>query len=619
VRIVPPWQKFFSEIEYKLICRYWLVLVTLRHEYRCLFVDGNQPATMLRLSNLDPAEFPVSSRGSWLSLAVRDARHAESHRPMGKGLYLRNHHGFQLNSREVVKVDLLRDGRHCAARYGIRPGELSLRPEKGGGGEVRLLVTGRDGLRIQSKGGLGLRLTGLPSPGNIAYRLDETRCTLNLRSARMRLQVNCLEGRQILDAPWVEDQCRHLRVRLLPCPDKGGGEWAIDRFTSTWKRPRRLSFAGEAERLKRSFETFLAKQNPVTRPFEETRRLAALANWSCLVSPCGKFRHEAMLMSKGWMDQVWSWDNCFNAMALATSDTGLALAQLETVIERQDEDGVYPDAMNDVHEHYCFSKPPVWGIALRYLREKNPRAFNVHRLARIHHSVVRFTDWWLSERRLPGHRLCHYLHGNDSGWDNSTQFDQGVPLEAPDLNAFLILQLDVLAGMARELGQNKTASRLESSRDELLEALVSELWNGDRFTGLRDGLPVQSESLIPCMPIVLGHMLPGSVLRRLVARIRLHLTRWGLATELPTSEMYVADGYWRGPIWGPSTVLIWEGLRRLGEHRLASSIARRYFRLCRASGFAENFDALTGRPLRDPCYTWTSSAFLILAADQVSG
>ena len=31
------------------------------------------------------------------------------------------------------------------------------------------------------------------------------------------------------------------------------------------------------------------------------------------------------------------------------------------------------------------------------------------------------------------------------------------------------------------------------------------------------------------------------------------------------------------------------------------------------SGFAENFDALTGEGLRDRAYTWTSSVWLILA------
>jgi hypothetical protein len=39
--------------------------------------------------------------------------------------------------------------------------------------------------------------------------------------------------------------------------------------------------------------------------------------------------------------------------------------------------------------------------------------------------------------------LCHYLHGNDSGWDNSTMFDEGGPLRDPahtwGANSFLCM------------------------------------------------------------------------------------------------------------------------------------------------------------------------------------
>jgi hypothetical protein len=44
-------------------------------------------------------------------------------------------------------------------------------------------------------------------------------------------------------------------------------------------------------------------------------------------------------------------------------------------------------------------------------------------------------------------------------------------------------------------------------------------------------------------------------------------------------------------------------------------VARRFCETCRTSGFAENFDAITGAPLRDKAYTWTASVFLLLAHD----
>ena len=120
-------------------------------------------------------------------------------------------------------------------------------------------------------------------------------------------------------------------------------------------------------------------------------------------------------------------------------------------------------------------------------------------------------------------------------------------------------------------------------------------------------------SLRDCMPIVLGERLPGDIQEALVKSIRTFLTRYGLATEHPESPKYSRDGYWRGPIWAPSTMLVASGLLDIGETALARTIASRFCRMCAKSGFAENFDALTGAGLCDKAYTWTSSVFLVLA------
>ena len=88
-----------------------------------------------------------------------------------------------------------------------------------------------------------------------------------------------------------------------------------------------------------------------------------------------------------------------------------------------------------------------------------------------------------------------------------------------------------------------------------------------------------------------------------------------LATESPASPLYKNDGYWRGPIWAPSTLLLYDGLRACGRADLARRVAERFCRMCAKSGFAENYDALTGEGLRDRAYTWTASVFLVLAAE----
>ena len=115
---------------------------------------------------------------------------------------------------------------------------------------------------------------------------------------------------------------------------------------------------------------------------------------------------------------------------------------------------------------------------------------------------------------------------------------------------------------------------------------------------------------------LLGRRLPEAVRAKLIAGLKesgRFLTQYGLATESVRSRHYESDGYWRGPIWAPSTLIAVDGLAQCGEMDLARDLARRFCDMCVESGFAENFDAVTGEGLRDKAYTWTSSVFLILA------
>lgn len=227
----------------------------------------------------------------------------------------------------------------------------------------------------------------------------------------------------------------------------------------------------------------------------------------------------------------------------------------------------------------------------------------------------RWTDFWLTVRRAPDAALPHYQHGNDSGWDNATTFDPERVVVTADLTAFLVLQLHELAALATELGRDDDARGWTRTARTTQAALLDELWTGEWFVarGADSGDTWGSSSLLDLMPIALGEHLPENVAKTLATRIEAHLTPYGLATELPTSPHYRPDGYWRGPIWAPATVLVEDGLRRAGHHRLADEISTRFRRLCETHGFAENFDALTGTGLRDRAYTWTAAAYLLLA------
>ena len=346
---------------------------------------------------------------------------------------------------------------------------------------------------------------------------------------------------------------------------------------------------------------------------------AAYVLWSATVEPGGFVGREAVLMSKHWMDKVWSWDHCFNALALAPLDAEAALDQFLLPFDHQDAGGALPDSVTHSEVLYNFVKPPIHGWAFRLLRERVSAPFDDGALRLVYRRLSAWTRFWLDSRRAPGHALPYYQHGNDSGWDNSTLFDRDRVVESPDLAAFLILQLDELGRLAVELGES--AAEWEDERIAIERALFDELWAGDHFVArsVASGRPSTSTSLLGSLPIVLGDRLPADIASALAAAVEAHLTPWGPATELPDSAQYTADGYWRGPVWAPSTHLIVDGLRRAGHGELADRVADAFLAACERSGFAENFDALTGDGLRDRAYTWTAAVYLLLAPNRPSG
>ncbi len=168
--------------------------------------------------------------------------------------------------------------------------------------------------------------------------------------------------------------------------------------------------------------------------------------------------------------------------------------------------------------------------------------------------------------------MPHYQHGNDSGWDNATTFDPERVVETADLAAFLILQLRELAELAGDLGQRLSmrhrdvgqarwaaqARHWSQQADEVTAALL-ELWDGERFLARSAATGRTWGQRQPARPDAdragRGAARAGPA-SGWPSASPAHLTAHGLATERLDRPHYRADGYWRGPIWAPATVLV---------------------------------------------------------------
>lgn len=369
----------------------------------------------------------------------------------------------------------------------------------------------------------------------------------------------------------------------------------------------------------KEFSRWLGNMPPVPETYQAAAEQAWFILWNCLVPPGGALTRPAIYMSKAWMNGVWAWDNCFNALAVVEADPALAWDQIRLFFDHQESHGMLPDVINDLEAVYCFNKPPVYGWTILKIIQAQGEKNSLPYLNEVYKPLARLTEWWYTYRDFDGDGLPQYHHGNDSGWDNATVFDQGCPTEGADLAAFLVLQCEALSHIAGMLGHRKAARRWYERAQTQLDHLLQLQVNKRHFFSPRDGETAASEShsLLNSIPILLGERLPLKIRRSLITDLSPNgpfLTPYGLASEAPTSSHYIPDGYWRGPIWAPSTYLIYDGLVAVGEAGLADTVAERFCNMClRSPGFWENYDALTGQGLRCPGYSWTASVFLLLA------
>ncbi|MFJ8958328.1 amylo-alpha-1,6-glucosidase [Lentzea sp. NPDC102401] len=548
-------------------------------------------------------EIPFSRYGAWfcLSPVVGLSSYAED-------VHLVSHRN---GMHPVLSFVPLLDGERVPVEVTADPSALRWRA---GSGSVTAVFSSPDVVRLRGTG-LGMRISAVQStltPFTGTYFFADPAGGLVFTSYetghRLRLTVQTGQWRPCGDQELGEAE------RGVVLDDGEPWELTIEEL-GTARPPSRPAndFDDAVADVREEFGCFAESVAPWRGDRTPAAELACYVLWSATVRPAGFVHRPAVLMSKHWMDKVWSWDHCFTALALAPGAPGLAWQQFQVVFDHQDEQGALPDSVTHSEVLRNFVKPPVHGWALSLLRQRLPGG--LPDAGPTYRQLRAWTSFWLEHRTAPGSLLPHYEHGNDSGWDNSTVFREERLVRSPDLAAFLVLQLKELARLAAETGDEP--ARWSEQADALLDELLGELWRGDHFVsqGVASGTKRRSASLLDLMPVVLGEHLPREVFDALCAGVAAHLTPVGLATEEPGSPYYEPDGYWRGPVWAPATVLIEDGLRRGGAVELADQVSARFRATCEKSGFAENFDALTGEGLRDRAYTWTAGAYLLLAGE----
>lgn len=364
---------------------------------------------------------------------------------------------------------------------------------------------------------------------------------------------------------------------------------------------------------------------PVADEYKATYYFAWWIMRAGLISTRFYTTREAMTPSKIHYVGVWQWDACFHALAYRHVDMHLACDQIRIVLDHQRMDGMLPDAVHDegIVTHLTFpldadvTKPPLTGWAAWKLYETSrDREF----LEEIYEPIVRWNQWWFDKNDLDKNSLSEYQHPFSSGLDDSPLWDEGTPVESPDLNTYLYLQEEALSKIAAVIGQVKDVKFWEVRSRRILHQMMLDSWDAESgyFLATRNGKAIPVHTPFNLFPLITGG-LSKDIADRLVG----HLvnpdefwTRFPVPTVAANDPKYNPTQMWRGPTWINVNYLLIEGLYRSGYPELGRELRRRTLELVsRHADIYEFYHPETGvhLPKAAPMFGWSSAIFIDLA------
>jgi len=384
-------------------------------------------------------------------------------------------------------------------------------------------------------------------------------------------------------------------------------------------------FSMALQAAQQRWERWFGRVPPVQPQYQRTYAYAWWVMANNLISPQGMVTMEAMAPSKLNYVGLWLWDNALHALAYRHVDADLARNQIRSMLAHQLPNGMLPDAIFDDGvvssiDHPIVgevTKPPILAWSALKLHETDP---DLQFLQEIYVPLVRLNAWWFSMNDDDGDGLAQYNHPYSSGLDDSPLWDEGMPVESPDLNTYLHNQMICLAQIAEKLNMQTEAAMWRRRAASLVQRMIHDFWDPEAglFWALKDEKPVRVVTPFNLLPLW-----TGSLPQEITAPLLAHLTNpkefwgaYGLPTVARNDRHYDPETMWRGPVWANVNYFFIEALQKIGKVDIAAELRNRTLNMVMAQDdIYEYYNAETGAPPPGAAniFGWTSAIFIDLA------
>jgi putative isomerase len=386
-----------------------------------------------------------------------------------------------------------------------------------------------------------------------------------------------------------------------------------------------LPFSTSAVAAEERWDSWFRRVPMVSERYSRTYAYAWWIMAHNLINPLGSIAYESMMPSKIKYVGLWLWDSALHALAYRHLDAELARNQIRVMLANQLPNGMLPDAVYDEGviseiEHPFraqVTKPPIIAWAALKLHEIEP---DLGFLEEIYISLVRWNSWWYSMNDDDADGLVQYTHPYSSGLDDSPLWDYGMPVESPDINTYLCIQMQSLAKIADLLGMEAEAAMWRRRASAVVNRMIEDMW--DERAGLFWTLH-HEEPVKVVTPFNLYPLWTGSLSSEMNDRLIHHITNpeeFGGDIAIPTvarnDPHYDPETMWRGPVWANINYFFIEALQNTGRADLAVELRQKTLELIMKNpSIFEYYHAETGEPPEKAAniFGWTAAVFIDLA------